>query len=85
MKLSIPRPNQGKPKGGYYRKGKANREWLYGRKRSSGQKAQSPVKEWAEMTDEEKRTIKEQLEKRNAFSTFPPDRGVHWMPAERTV
>lgn len=58
MKMTIPRPRQGKPKGGHHRRGKGNPGWLHGRWKS-GQKPQSPVREWHEMTPQERAEILE--------------------------
>lgn len=62
MKISIPRPRQGKPKGGDHQRGKGNPRWLHGCWEGA-QKAQSPVKEWANMTPEERAEILERVKK----------------------
>ena len=61
MKISIPRPRQGKPKGGHHRRGKSNPGWLHGRwgTEQTPQKLQSPVREWHEMTPQERAEILE--------------------------
>ena len=58
MKISLPRPRQGKPKGGHHRRGKGNPGWLHGRWKG-GQKPQSKIRTLADMSHDEIKAIME--------------------------
>ena len=65
-KIEIPRKKGGK-KGGWHAKAKKTytsekrKLWLHGRRESSGQQPQSPIRTWAEMSETERAEIERRV------------------------